>query len=212
MWFLPEKKSARFWPEPEPEPKFGKALDLILSTPAWHNPLACYQFVNWKLDVIKLYKISTTCITHRQLNWQMKSRAWLLRLFVCLLSMKYPVMWKHQQMTFTSQYLNLLIIRSLFALWRSWIWSWIWLGLSSNFYLLTFSDECACLLVVKCYFSCNWFLIVFKGCNFLSHIKLLHTSWCLAVDIIGVWHESYPSSATVSSLSHVMRLHSYLMS
>jgi len=36
-----------------------------------------------------------TCNTHHQLNLQTESQAWLLRLFVCLLSMKYPVMWKH---------------------------------------------------------------------------------------------------------------------
>ena len=61
--------------------------------------------------------------------------------------------------------------------------------------------------IIKCVF-----LIAFRCCNILSQIKLVHTSWCLAVEIIGVWHESYPSSATVSSLSHVMRLHSYWMS
>jgi len=73
------------------------------------------------LFVWNFYKISLTCITHHQWNGQMKSHVWLLRLFVCLLSMKYPVMWKHQQMTFTSQYQKLTVICSLLSFWRGWI-------------------------------------------------------------------------------------------
>jgi len=46
----------------------------------------------------------------------------LLMLFVCLFSMKYPVMRKRQQMMFTSQYQQLTVICSLLLFQRSWIW------------------------------------------------------------------------------------------
>ena len=88
-------------------------------------------FVSFLFNLLrKSCKASTRNLTHHQLNWQMKSQAWLLRLFVCLLSMKYPVMWTHQQMTFASKYQKLTVICSLLSFWRS----WIWLGKMNNFY------------------------------------------------------------------------------
>jgi len=46
----------------------------------------------------------------------------IVKLFVCLLSMNYPVMGKHQQMTFTSQRQTLTVTCSLLSFWRGSIW------------------------------------------------------------------------------------------
>ena len=64
--------------------------------------------------------------------------------FVCLLSMKYPVMWKHQQMTFTSQYQKLTVICSLLTYWRPCIWH----GKGNSFLSLLFYCTSAVLSTV----------------------------------------------------------------
>jgi len=76
-----------------------------------------YWSVNWPM-----YRLVGPMLYTSSVKLQMKSQAWLLRLFVCLLSMKYPVMWKHQQMMFTSQNQKLTVICSLLSFWRGWIW------------------------------------------------------------------------------------------